>query len=260
YQSAKHYHNPHPYTFGECYIRHFGAAPHTHASNSYSQQIHMSQRHQQQMYQQQQLQQLYQERQRQLFQHQQLYQQHQQQVEQQQRNDMYNPQLSIKKKPYAQPTAAYVPPASVPSSPTPSAARPPPPLTEATGTAPIQAKADRTRPQEKQDSKYTDFDWSPFDSPLIKQCESHGFNAPSASLLENMAYIPKYSPTSSAIQSACNSIPHSPHMGATQTGHPQMMAVERVRVLDVESGEYLEPLAQTARTQHAPYGSQSYYR
>ncbi|KAJ2455696.1 hypothetical protein EV183_000543 [Coemansia sp. RSA 2336] len=75
--------------------------------------------------------------------------------------------------------------------------------------------------------------WSPFDAPLVQQCMA-GNRTQSLSLLENKQHTPMYVPSSTAIS------PRNPSLfTTTYAGHSYANEEITVRIMDVESGEYL---------------------
>ncbi|KAJ2629239.1 hypothetical protein H4R22_003439 [Coemansia sp. RSA 1290] len=75
--------------------------------------------------------------------------------------------------------------------------------------------------------------WSPFDTPLVQQCMA-GNRTQSLSLLENKQHTPMYVPENTTIS------PRNPSLfTTTYAGHSYANEEITVRIMDVESGEYL---------------------
>ncbi|KAJ2844750.1 hypothetical protein IWW36_005059 [Coemansia brasiliensis] len=84
--------------------------------------------------------------------------------------------------------------------------------------------------------KSSDDSWSPFDSPLVQQCMSSNRAQSLTSLLENKEHTPMYVPENISISSSSR----APSLfTTTYAGHAYASEEITVRIMDIESGEYL---------------------
>ncbi|KAJ2870892.1 hypothetical protein GGH93_005233 [Coemansia aciculifera] len=82
-------------------------------------------------------------------------------------------------------------------------------------------------------------DWSPFSSLAVQQCMSSGPSAPSSSLLGHMERTPMYSPEQRPTYYAPVARPNNPPVLTTYAGYKYPFERITVRVLDIDSGEFL---------------------
>ncbi|KAJ2174467.1 hypothetical protein GGH18_003808, partial [Coemansia sp. RSA 530] len=87
-------------------------------------------------------------------------------------------------------------------------------------------------------SAYMDDNWSPFDSPLVQECiASRTQSLPS--LLEHKNHTPLYTPSPNT--RVAGSVIRNPSMFATTyAGHVFANEQINMRIVDLESGEYLQ--------------------
>ncbi|KAJ2051691.1 hypothetical protein GGI08_005201 [Coemansia sp. S2] len=87
-------------------------------------------------------------------------------------------------------------------------------------------------------------DWSPFSSLPVQQYISSGSSVPSSSLLGHMERTPMYSPRHHPTYYAPVARPNNPPVLTTYAGYKYPFEHITVRVLDIDSGEFLSQFHQ----------------
>ncbi|KAJ2819488.1 hypothetical protein FBU31_005514, partial [Coemansia sp. 'formosensis'] len=82
-------------------------------------------------------------------------------------------------------------------------------------------------------------DWSPFSSLAVQQCLAGSSSPPSSSLLGHMERTPMYSPGHYSTYYAPVAHPNNPPVATTYAGYRYPFEHITVRVLDIDSGEFL---------------------